>query len=186
MKVVFLGPPGAGKGTQAKLVSERLQLAHISTGDMLRQAVSEGTALGKQVKEVMDRGQLVSDDLIVKLIEERIQRSDCVHGYILDGFPRTVKQAEALEAMFERAKGKLDAVVLFELTEQDLLSRLSHRRSAEARADDDAETQKERLRIYQEQTAPLIDYYRKKNMLLSVNATGSIEEILDRVLSILK
>lgn len=186
MKVVFLGPPGAGKGTQAKTLSERAGIAHISTGDMLRKAVAEGSELGKKVKEVIDSGQLVSDDLMIELIEQRTGQADCQKGYILDGFPRTVAQAEALNGMLQKRGAAISSVVLFELSDEALQARLAHRRGAEARKDDDAETQRERLRIYTQQTAPLIEYYDNKKLLTRVDANGTVEEVEGRVRSILK
>ncbi len=177
MKVVFLGPPGAGKGTQARLLAERKSIAHISTGEMLRAAVAAGTDLGKQVKDIIDSGKLVPDALMVALIEERVKAADCAKGYILDGFPRTVPQAEALATMLSATGVKLDAVVYFDVSESDLLRRLEHRRGVEQRADDSIETQLERLRVYREQTAPLVDFYRAKGALSSVDAAGSVDEV---------
>lgn len=177
MKLIFLGPPGAGKGTQAKICAEKLSVAHISTGDMLRAAVSEGSELGQKVKSIMDSGQLVPDDLIVDLIRERVKKEDCASGYILDGFPRTVPQAVALDEMLSESENKIDKIILFTLSLDALMSRLSARRNAESRADDTAETQQERLRVYEQQTAPLIDYYRTSGQLVEVNASGTIEEV---------
>jgi len=185
MRVVLLGPPGAGKGTQAKLLAESHKLAHISTGEMLRASVQEGSELGKKVKDVMDAGQLVPDDLIVSIIEQRIQKPDCSAGYILDGFPRTLPQAKALDEMLKRLGSSIDGVVSFELHEQDVLDRLAHRRGAEARTDDNQATQLERLRVYKEQTAPLVEYYSKTGLLRPVNASGSIEEVRKNLLAIL-
>lgn len=176
-KIIFLGPPGAGKGTQAKLLAAKHQLAHISTGDMLRAAVAEGSELGKQVKGILDSGQLVSDALIVQLIEDRVKKSDCARGYILDGFPRTVPQAEALKAMLAAAGTSISAVVSFELSEESVLGRLTHRAGVEARADDSAEVQRERLRVYREQTSPLIQYYTNAKLLRSVDASGSVDDV---------
>lgn len=186
MKVVFLGPPGAGKGTQAKLLAEGQGIAHISTGEMLRAEVGGGSELGKRVKGIMEAGQLVPDDLIVDIIGERVKKSDCAKGYILDGFPRTIPQAKALSEMLKKNQSKLDAVVSFEVSEQDILDRLAHRRGAEARADDNAATQLERLRVYREQTEPLIKFYADLGMLKTVNAAASIEEVYQRLESELK
>lgn len=181
MKVVFLGPPGAGKGTQAKLLAERKRIAHISTGEMLRSAVAAGTELGKQVKDIIDSGKLVPDALMVALIQDRVKAADCVEGYILDGFPRTVPQAEALAEMLKSNGVTLDAVVYFEVSEADLLRRLEHRRGVEQRADDSVATQIERLRVYREQTAPLVDFYRAKGALTSVDAAGSVDEVYSKL-----
>lgn len=186
MRIVFLGPPGAGKGTQAKRLAEQRGLAHISTGDMLRSAVQKGTPVGEKVKGIMDAGQLVPDEMIVEIIRDRVAENDCSRGYILDGFPRTLPQAEALGRMLGNGGGALDAVVSFEVSEADLSARLAHRRGAEARADDDAAVQQERLRVYQQQTAPLIDYYRSAKLLRSVNASGSIEDVYARLEQALK
>jgi adenylate kinase len=182
MRVVFLGPPGAGKGTQAKKLGESAGLAHISTGEMLRAAVQEGSDLGNKVKGIMDAGQLVPDELIVEIIRARIAKADCASGYILDGFPRTVRQAEALSAMLQQQGTKLDAIVSFELSEQALMDRLANRRGTEARADDDINVQRERLRVYQQQTAPLIDYYAARGTLRPVDASGDIEQVYQHLL----
>ncbi len=186
MKLVFLGAPGAGKGTQAKLLSDELSLAHISTGEMLRAAVKAQTTLGKQVGDIMDSGQLVPDNLIVSLIKERVKETDCQQGYILDGFPRTVPQAESLAEMLSNQGESITSVVLFDVTEEDVLARLKHRQETEGRADDTVEVQMERLRVYRELTAPLIDYYKKTNLLKTIEASGSIEEVYSKLLSALK
>lgn len=181
MILVFLGPPGVGKGTQAKLFSEARGIAHISTGDMLRAAIAAGTDLGKRVKTVMDSGQLVSDDLIIELINQRILESDCAKGYILDGFPRTITQAEALEKLLKKLNKTLDAVVYFDLPEEELLTRLAGRREQEARVDDTWEVQKERLRVYKNKTESLIDFYQKTGKLRKIESSGSVEEVLAKV-----
>lgn len=178
-RLIFLGAPGAGKGTQAKLLSEKFGLAHISTGEMLRAAVAEGSELGKKVASIMESGQLVPDALIVEIIKERISKPDCAKGYILDGFPRTVPQAQALDAMLGEQKV---TVVLFEVTTEDVEKRLANRRSAENRADDSDEVQRERLRVYQEQTAPLIEFYEQRGMLVRVSGAGAIDEVQNRLL----
>ncbi len=177
MKLIFLGPPGAGKGTQAKILAEKHGLAHISTGEMLRQAVAAGTKLGKQVKEVMDSGQLVPDELIIDLIRERISGDDCKKGYILDGFPRTLPQGKAFDTMLAERGEELSAVVYFHVPSGDLSNRLMHRRSAESRADDMADTQAERLKVYLEQTEPLIDFFENQGVLIRVDGSGSIDEV---------
>lgn len=181
MKIAFLGAPGAGKGTQAKLFCDAKKIAHISTGDMLRAAVASGSKLGLEAKKVMDAGKLVPDELIVDLIEQRVQESDCANGYILDGFPRTVAQGEALSEMLKRGGQALTQVVFFDLPEEELLRRLAYRRQVEGRSDDSEQTQIERLKVYKEQTAPLIDYYTKEGLLITVSALGSIEDIQTRL-----
>ena len=186
MRIIFLGPPGAGKGTQAELLSKKKSLAHISTGAMLRAAVQEGSELGKRVQGIMESGHLVPDELMIEIIGDRVKKNDCKTGYILDGFPRTVAQAAALDQMLKMQGVKLDGVVSFDLTEEDVMKRLAHRRGAEARKDDDAEVQKERLRVYKTQTAPLIEYYEKAGALRRVESSGSIEqvsELLDKALA---
>ena len=183
MRMVFLGAPGAGKGTQAQIFAADKGVAHISTGAMLRDAVSQGTELGKKVQPIIESGNLVPDDLMVALIAERIDQKDCVQGYILDGFPRTVVQAEALDKMLKTRGEALTDVVLFEVTEEAVLKRLEGRRSAEARADDNAAVQMERLRIYKQKTAPLIDYYQKSGQLITVNGDADIDEVQKRLIS---
>lgn len=181
---VFLGPPGAGKGTQAKLFCEAYSLPHISTGDMLRAAMKAGTELGSKVKSVVDSGMLVSDDIMIELIEERISAPDCKNGFVLDGFPRTINQGLSLDKLFSERGESLTASILFEISADTLFSRLEARRSNENRADDTAETQLERLRVYEESTAPLIEYYEKKSLLKRVDANTSIEVIQKKVISI--
>ncbi|MBL7661768.1 adenylate kinase [bacterium] len=178
-RIVFLGAPGAGKGTQAKLLSEHFAIQHISTGDMLRQAVKAGTALGREVQVLMESGKLVPDALMVKVIAERVALPDCEKGYILDGFPRTVPQAEALAQMLNGAKL---TVVHFDVNDAAVAKRLQARRESENRVDDDAAVQLERLRVYREQTAPLINHYRSKTNLLDIDASGSVEEVFSELL----
>ena len=181
MRILLLGPPGSGKGTQGKLLSERLGVPAISTGDILRQAVKEGTPLGRQAQAIMASGELVSDDVIVELIRERIAQRDARDGFILDGFPRTVPQAEALEAMLSGNGDALSAVLNFSVPEPELVERMLQRARAESREDDRAETIRERLRVYREKTEPLIGYYRKKDLVADVPGVGTIPEITARV-----
>jgi adenylate kinase len=183
MRLVFLGAPGVGKGTQAKLLSQEKEIPHISTGDMLRVAIKGGSSLGLKVKSIIDSGQLVPDALIIELVRERTKEGDCKNGYIFDGFPRTIPQAEALnEILSERGK-KLDFVICFELEESEILKRLAGRREAESRVDDDQETQKKRLEVYNKQTAPLIDFYQQGGLLKMVDASGSMEQVFKKTLS---
>lgn len=181
---VFLGPPGAGKGTQAKLFCSALKLAHISTGEMLREAMKAGTELGEKVKNIVDSGMLVSDDIMLELIKDRIQDADCSEGFVLDGFPRTLNQAKSLDELFRDRGLTLNASILFEISADTLFSRLEERRTSEARADDTAETQLERLRVYEESTAPLIAYYESTSRLKRVDANRSIEEVQQSVLNL--
>lgn len=186
MRVVFMGPPGAGKGTQAKIAAKELGVAHISTGEMLRAAVDAGSILGNRVKQIMERGQLVPDDLMVSLISERVLEPDCQAGYILDGFPRTVSQANSLDAMLEVKGEKLDLALYFDVPSTEVLNRLEMRRVQEGRSDDTIATQRERLKIYEEQTFPLIDYYTSNGLLKKVDGMGDVEEIQARVVEVLK
>lgn len=180
-RLVLIGPPGAGKGTQAKILCEKLGIAHVSTGDMLRRAAEEGTELGLKAKGIMNAGQLIPDELMVSVIRERVGKPDCEKGYILDGFPRTVPQAEALKKMLAEEDAALSGVILFDVSDADIKARLSNRRSAESRADDSVEVQEKRLKVYREQTEPLIEYYRGLRLLSSVDGTGSIEEVSARL-----
>ena len=180
MRVVFLGPPGSGKGTQAKLLSERLGIPAISTGEMLRAAVAEETLLGQQAKAIMERGELVSDAIMTELVRERIRRPDAARGFILDGFPRTVQQAESLAAMLGNGM-PLSAVLNFSVPEEVLAARLLERARAEGRADDRPETVRERIRIYRERTSPLVGFYRERGLLNEVDGLGSVPEISSRV-----
>ncbi|MFN2387481.1 MAG: adenylate kinase [Thermoanaerobaculia bacterium] len=180
MRVIFLGPPGSGKGTQAKLLSERLQVPAISTGEMLRTAVSEGTPLGCQARAIMERGELVPDPVMTELVRERIQRPDAAEGFILDGFPRTIQQAESLAGILGNA-APITAVINFSVPEDVLEARLLERSRAEGRADDRADTVRERIRVYREKTSPLVGYYRQRGLFAEVDGVGTIREIAARV-----
>ena len=181
MQLVFIGPPGAGKGTQAERLIEKYKLAHLSTGDMLRAARDAGTEVGKKANEYMSSGQLVPDDVIVAIIEERLAQSDCQQGYLLDGFPRTIAQAEALDAMLQQKETALDVVLELKVPEEELFNRLAGR----GRADDTPDVIRQRLVAYREQTEPLLDYYTKKGLLKSIDGLGSIDDIFGRVTEIL-
>jgi adenylate kinase len=181
MRVVFLGPPGSGKGTQAKLLSERLKVPAISTGDILRAAVKDRTPLGLQAQSIMEKGELVSDALIVALIRERIARQDARGGFILDGFPRTLEQGRALEALLSEGGESLAAAVNFAVPEAALVDRMAGRATAEGRADDRPETVRERLRVYREKTEPLVGFYAGRGLLAEVDGVGSVEEVASRL-----
>jgi adenylate kinase len=176
-RIVFLGLPGAGKGTQAKLFSEKHGLAHISTGEMLRAAVQSGSELGQRVKQTIDAGKLVSDELIIDIIEDRVQQEDCAQGYILDGFPRTEVQGQALNDFLNKRGEEFLAAVYFELPEEEVISRLTKRAQIEGRADDSRETQLDRIAVYKEQTLPLVAFYKAQGDLVSISALGSVEEV---------
>jgi adenylate kinase len=180
VRLLFIGPPGAGKGTQATRVAERLGIPHISTGDMFRHHVSEGTELGRQVDVIMKAGDYVPDEITVAMLEERISRSDAESGFILDGFPRTTVQVEALDGLI--GTSGLDYVVVFDVDEDALVDRLL----ARGRADDTEETVRNRFRIYQEQTAPLLDIYRSRDLVVHVDGMGSMDEITERILTVLE
>jgi adenylate kinase len=181
MRIVFLGPPGSGKGTQAKLLAERLKVPAISTGDMLRAAVREGTPLGLQAKAVMEAGELVSDDLMIGLIRERISQPDARPGFLLDGFPRTVEQAVALDGLLKGNEKRLSTVVNLSVPEAVLIDRLAGRSGQEDRSDDRRETVLERLRVYRQKTEPLIEFYRRRGLLTDVDGVGKVSEIADRI-----
>lgn len=205
MNLILLGPPGAGKGTQANVLAEKHGLVQLSTGDMLRAAVKAGTEIGLKAKAIMAKGELVSDDIVVRIIKERITEPDCDNGFILDGFPRTLPQAAALEKMLKSAKRKLDGVVELKVDDKILVDRISGRFSCSKcgagyhdtfkptktkgvcdacgsqdftrRADDNAETVKTRLMAYYKETSPIIGYYFAKGMLESVDGMGAIDKV---------
>ncbi|GAB4524843.1 MAG: adenylate kinase [Amphiplicatus sp.] len=183
MILILLGPPGAGKGTQAQRIVERRGIPQLSTGDMLRAAIASGSELGRRVKTIMDRGDLVSDAIIEEILTARIQEPDCANGFILDGAVRTVGQAEMIDRLLARQGRSLDVVIELVVDEEELLNRLRSRiREAEAaglplRADDNEETFKKRQQVYREQTAPLIPYYEKQGKLRRVDGMGTVEEV---------
>jgi len=213
MDLIMLGPPGAGKGTQAQKLLERLEISQISTGDLLRQAVRAGTDLGKQAKGYMDRGELVPDSIVIGMIRQRLTEKDCQRGFILDGFPRAVTQAEALDGMLQELKHKLDHVISIEVEEEELVERLSGRLSCPkcsamfhkifsppkkagvcdqcsgaliVRADDNEETIRNRIEVYKKQTEPLKDFYQKKGLLRKIDGQGSPESIEQRIRDVVK
>jgi adenylate kinase len=181
MRLVLLGPPGSGKGTQARLLADRLGIPAISTGEMLRAAVREGTPLGQRVKAVMEAGELVSDDLMIALIRERMAAPDARAGFVLDGFPRTVDQAAALDRLLEGNGTDVSAVLNLSVPETALIDRLAGRSGQENRSDDRRETVLERLRVYHEKTEPLVEFYRGRGLLTNVDGMGDIAEIADRI-----
>ncbi len=214
MNVILLGPPGAGKGTQAKRIEETYGLVQLSTGDMLRAAVAAGTEIGRKAKPIMDSGQLVPDDILIAMIAERIVASDCRNGFILDGFPRTVRQAEALDAMLADRQRRLDHVIEMKVDEAALVDRVTGRftctrcgasyhdrykqprvpgvcdvcgnKTFSRRADDTAETIKARLAAYHAQTAPILPYYRQKGILQTVDGMAEIDEVTRQIDAILQ
>jgi adenylate kinase len=212
MRLILLGPPGAGKGTQAKMLKEKFQIPQISTGDILRQAVKENTELGARAKKVMDVGQLVPDDVVIDLIKERIRQADCKAGFILDGFPRNIAQAEKLSETLVKMELKIDRVIDLEVNAEEVVNRLTGRSTCpecgamfhnlsrppkvsgvcdsckgklEQRPDDNRETIHERLKVYMESTAPLKEFYKKQGNLKMVEAKGSVEKIFSNVCEII-
>lgn len=213
MRIILLGPPGAGKGTQAKDLVTKYGIPQISTGDILRKNLADKTPLGLEAKKFMDKGELVPDSVVVGIVKERLKEPDCKKGYILDGFPRTVPQAEALGAGLAEMGTPLDRVLSIEVPDEELVKRLSGRRTCRScqagyhvmfkapktegkcdscggelyqRDDDKEEAIKNRLKVYQASTAPLIDYYKGKGLLRSVNGVGGMKEILDRMVAALE
>ena len=211
MNMILLGPPGCGKGTQAKILIDTCHIPQISTGDILREAIKKGSPLGIEAKIYMDQGSLVPDQLVIGIIEERLQQADCARGFILDGFPRTVAQAEALDSTLSKAGLKLKYVFNIEVVDEELIKRLTGRRICRKcgesfhitfnppekeglcdscggelyqRDDDREKTIKNRLKVYEAQTAPLITFYGEKDILHSIDGVGSIEEIKGRLLSV--
>ncbi len=176
-----MGPPGAGKGTQAKLLTDDRGVPQISTGDLLREAVEAKTALGERAKACMDEGVLVPDEVILGCVEERLGRPDCGRGYILDGFPRNLAQAKALEKVLRSRGETLEGVLRLVVSEEEILQRVAGR----GRSDDNPETMRRRLEVYRQETAPLIEYYGKKGKIKEVSGEGDITEVLDRLRSAL-
>lgn len=192
MYLILIGPPGAGKGTQAKILEEEYGLKQLSTGDMLRAEIAAGSDLGKKAKAVMDAGNLVSDDIIVDMIAARIEQPDCAKGVIFDGFPRTVDQAEALDAMLADKGKPLHVVIEFEIDEDELVHRMKNRvqqaimTGQPVRPDDNEETLRNRLQVYRNQTAPILPYYEATGLLKKVDGMLPIDEVTRAIRGILK
>lgn len=212
MKIIMLGAPGAGKGTQAKMIAEKCGILHISTGDIFRANIKNGTELGAKAKEYMDKGLLVPDELVCDLVVDRIQQADCEKGYILDGFPRTIPQAEALENALNAIEQKLDYAIDIDVPDENIINRMSGRRACVGcgatyhvlfnptkvegkcdvcgeslilRDDDKPETVKKRLDVYHTQTQPLIDFYTERKVLVEVDGTQSMDKVFDDIMKIL-
>lgn len=182
MIVVLFGPPGSGKGTQAHRVASRLGVPHVATGDMLRDEVARGSALGREAEPIMRSGRLVSDDLIVRIIESRLREPDAASGALLDGFPRTVAQAQALDEMLRRGRRRVDVVLALRVDDDELRRRVLHRAEIEGRADDTATAFDERLRTYRSDTAPVLDYYRSTaTRIAEVDGVGDVDAVTERI-----
>ena len=212
MKIIMLGAPGAGKGTQAKMIAEKYSIPHISTGDIFRANIKNGTDLGKQAKEYMDAGKLVPDELTVKILLDRVAQDDCKNGYVLDGFPRTIPQAEVLEDALNKLGDKIDYAVNVDVPDENIVRRMSGRRAClkcgatyhiehippkqegicdtcgselVLRDDDKPETVLNRLKVYHDQTQPLIDFYTERNVLKTVDGTRDMKDVFADIISIL-
>jgi adenylate kinase len=185
VRVVLIGPPGAGKGTQAVLIAEHFSCGDVATGDIFRANVAEGTPLGRAAQRYMDRGDLVPDELVIAMVMDRLAARDCDAGFVLDGFPRTVAQAEALDHRLAQLDTPLDAALNFEVTEVELFRRLAGRSAALHRSDDTEQTIRHRLEVFAEKTQPLVDYYAHRGLLIAVDAIGAVEEVTTRILDAL-
>ena len=212
MKIIMLGAPGAGKGTQAKQIADKYSIPHISTGDIFRANIKNGTELGKKAKQYMDQGALVPDELTCDLVMDRIQQDDCKNGFVLDGFPRTIPQAEALDAALGKINEKMDYAIDVDVPDENIVNRMSGRRAClncgatyhlisippkvegicdrcgseiVLREDDKPETVQKRLKVYHEQTQPLIDYYKNQGILKSVDGTQPMDEVFKAIITIL-
>ena|SRR5579872_3503548 len=180
MYLILFGPPGAGKGTQAAILQKEMGLPQLSTGDMLRAAIAAGTELGKRCKSIMDRGDLVSDDIVVGIISDRLDQPDCVNGAVFDGFPRTIAQAEALDRMMAQRGSAIDAVLELKVDDEAMVGRMENRvkeSGGTARADDNPETLRRRLGVYRQSTEPLLNFYRAQNKLTTVDGMAPIPQV---------
>ena len=208
MNIILLGPPGSGKGTQAEMLSKTYGIPHISTGDILREEVMKGTPLGEKVKVYMNKGELVPDELVIEILKNRLQEADCKKGFILDGFPRNLRQAKALDIILSDVNLKIDAVVYIDVTDEEIMRRLSLRRTCKVcgriynlyynppkhdekcdicggdlfiRDDDRPEVVEKRLKVFNEETKPLIDYYAEKRLLVRINGMSSIDDVFRHI-----
>lgn len=181
MRLVLLGAPGSGKGTQAARLKEHLQVPHISTGDLLRAEVAAGTPLGKEAKDIMARGELVSDAILLGMLEERFSRPDTRNGFVLDGYPRNLAQADALDKLLQRIGQPMDYALQLDVDNELLIERIAGRAKAEGRDDDNPESVRKRLRVYDEQTAPVIEFYRQHGQLTVVDGVGAMDEVFNRI-----
>ncbi len=181
MKLLFMGPPGAGKGTQAQLICDRYSIPQISTGEILRAAVKNGTEMGKKAQEFMNAGKLVPDEVVIGIVRDRLKEPDAARGYILDGFPRTIEQADALGKMLSEMGAKLDIALNLNVPDEELVRRLLERARKEGRADDTEPVIKNRLKTYNDQTRPLIEYYREHGILKEIDGLGGLDEITGRI-----
>jgi adenylate kinase len=186
MRIVLLGAPGSGKGTQAALLVERLGLPHISTGALLRDAIKRGTRLGLAVKEITEKGELVPDDVMSDLVKERLGRDDAADGFILDGYPRTLEQAKVLDAILEELARPVEVAILIDVDAGQIIKRIELRAEEEGRSDDTVDVLRNRMRVYQEKTAPVADYYADRGLLTRVLGSGTRDEVLERILSVLQ
>lgn len=186
MRIVLLGPPGGGKGTQAAILKQHWHIPHVSTGELLRAACRNKTPLGQKVQAVMDAGELVSDDLMLELLEDRFAADDVNNGFILDGYPRNLAQANALDELLARIGQPLDAALLIEVDEQNILERIEQRAREEGRTDDTTEVVRNRLQVYSEHTAPVADHYAADGRLIRVLGEGEIDVITERILSAIR
>jgi len=185
MRIVLLGAPGSGKGTQAELLLERLDLTHISTGALLRNAVKAGSELGLRARVVLEKGDLVSDRVMLGLIEERLCKDDVANGFILDGYPRNLAQARSLESLLERLGRPIDLAIQIDVDSELVIHRIAKRAKEEERSDDTEKTLRNRMQVYQKQTAPVADFYAKRGLLTRVMGDGDKHEVLQRILSVI-
>ena len=186
MRLILFGPPGAGKGTQAEAISEGFSLPHIATGDIFRENAKNATDLGRQAKEYMDQGALVPDDIVIAMVDERLSRDDVSDGFLLDGFPRTVAQAEALDEVLSTHGTPINAVLRLLVDDEELVSRLLQRAQEQGRSDDTREVVETRLQVYRNETEPLVDRYRQQGVLHEIDGQGSIDEVRERVLETIR